>query len=76
MQNSPSYVSFSKRHFHIMYSSKNFITLSGLFSPIFLMFAHRKQSKWILQGHLTFPEFHGVFSAFKVSVTGLAVLVV
>ena len=43
------------------------------FSPIFLMFAHRK---WILQGHLTFPEFDGVFSAFKVSVTGPAVLVV
>ena len=49
--------------------------------PVFFLlfsscFAHRKQSKWILQGHLTFPEFHGVFSAFKVSVTGLAVLVV
>ena len=59
-----------------MHSSKNFITLPGLFSPIFLMFCSPKAVKWILQGHLTFPEFHGVFSVFKVSVTGLAVLVV
>ena len=26
-----SYISFSKRHFHTMHSSKNFITLPGLF---------------------------------------------
>ena len=71
-----SYISFSKRHFHTMHSSKNLLPFPVFFSPIFLMFAHRKQSKWILQGHLTFPEFHGVFSAFKVSVTGPAVLVV
>ena len=48
----------------------------SFFSLFSSCFAHRKQSKWILQGHLTFPEFHGVFSASKVSVTGLAVLVV
>ena len=40
-----SYISFSKRHFHTMHSSKNFITLPGLFSPIFLMFCSPKAVK-------------------------------
>ena len=30
-----SYISFSKRHFHTMHSSKNFITLPGLFFSYF-----------------------------------------
>ena len=76
MQNSPSYVSFSKRHFTLCIPRKILLPFLVFFPLFSSCFTHRKQSKWILQGHLTFPEFHGVFSASKVSVTGLAVLVV
>ena len=48
-----------------------------VFFPLFsAFFAHRKQLKWMVQGHLTFPEFRGAFSTFKVSITGLTVMVV
>ena len=67
---------FLKKAFSHYAFLEKFYYPSRSFSPIFLMFSHRKQSKWMLQGHLTFPEFHGVFSAFKVSITGLVVLVV
>lgn len=68
---------FLKKAFsHYAFLEKFYYPSRSFFLLFSSCFAHRKQSKWILQGHLTFPEFHGVFSAFKVSVTGLAVLVV